>query len=105
LDNLDAALINDETQINVLRISSTFFFKIKYINLNYDLLTFTFYRLAEKYGLQLVARERFAGYFEKVKEEGRSLLGKMQALEVSVHDTFSFLFTSVIYIHLKRCRI
>lgn len=41
----------------------------------------TLVKLAEKYGLQLVAKERFNGYYEKVREEGRSLLGKMQALE------------------------
>jgi hypothetical protein len=49
--------------------------------------------LAEKYGLQLVAKERFDDYYEKVKEEGRSLLGKMQALEVRVEDNCCFTFT------------
>lgn len=64
------------------------------------------FRLAEKYGLQLVAKERFDSYYEKVREEGRSLLGKMQALEVSVKDNCSFIFTSVIsHLHLKRHRL
>jgi mRNA (guanine-N7-)-methyltransferase len=54
----------------------------------------TFFRLAEKYGLQLVAKERFHEYYEKVKEEGRSLLGKMQALEVRLQDSCYF------YIHI-----
>jgi hypothetical protein len=60
------------------------------------------FRLAEKYGLQLVAKERFDVYYEKVMEEGRSLLGKMQALEVRVQDNCNFIFTSVItHLHLK----
>lgn len=64
------------------------------------------FRLAEKYGLQLVAKERFDSYYEKVREEGRSLLGKMQALEVSLKDNWNFIFTSVIsHLHLKRRRI
>ncbi|KAJ4442161.1 hypothetical protein ANN_12027, partial [Periplaneta americana] len=41
----------------------------------------TLVKLAEKFGLQLVLKERFHDYYEKMKEEGRSLLGKMQALE------------------------
>lgn len=41
----------------------------------------TLVKLAKKYGLQLVTKERFDSYYERVKEEGRSLLGKMQALE------------------------
>ncbi|PSN50636.1 hypothetical protein C0J52_15143 [Blattella germanica] len=41
----------------------------------------TLIKLAEKYGLQLTAKDRFQDYYEKLKEEGRSLLGKMQALE------------------------
>ncbi|XP_021922510.1 mRNA cap guanine-N7 methyltransferase isoform X2 [Zootermopsis nevadensis] len=41
----------------------------------------TLVKLAEKYGLQLIAKEHFGDYYQKVKEEGRSLLGKMQALE------------------------
>jgi hypothetical protein len=65
-----------------------FFSKITYINLACDIIRFTSFRLAEKYGLQLVAKERFDGYYEKVREEGRSLLGKMQALEVNMHNNF-----------------
>ncbi|XP_067002666.1 mRNA cap guanine-N7 methyltransferase [Anabrus simplex] len=41
----------------------------------------TLIKLAEKFGLQLVACERFQEFFDRQKEEGRSLLGKMQALE------------------------
>jgi hypothetical protein len=71
-----------------------------------NVLRFTSFRLAEKYGLQLVAKERFDGYYEKVREEGRSLLGKMQALEVRVQDNCSLIFTFVIsHLHLKRGRI
>lgn len=55
-----------------------------------------FFRLAKKYGLQLVAKERFDSYYERVKEEGRSLLGKMQALEVRMQDNCYFVFTSVV---------
>jgi mRNA (guanine-N7-)-methyltransferase len=64
------------------------FFSYKLISLSLnpecDILPSTCFRLAEKYGLQLVAKERFDDYYEKAKEEGRSLLGKMQALEVRV---------------------
>lgn len=41
----------------------------------------TLTKLAEKFGLQLVAKERFQEYYKSQKAEGRSLLGKMQALE------------------------
>ncbi|KAK7865111.1 hypothetical protein R5R35_014642 [Gryllus longicercus] len=41
----------------------------------------TLVKLAEKFDLQLVFKERFQDYFARQKEEGRSLLGKMQALE------------------------
>ncbi|KAJ9596552.1 hypothetical protein L9F63_012424, partial [Diploptera punctata] len=34
-----------------------------------------------QFGLKLVTKDRFQDYYEKLKEEGRSLLGKMQALE------------------------
>jgi hypothetical protein len=60
------------------------------------ILPFTYFRLAKKYGLQLVAKERFDSYYERVKEEGRSLLGKMQALEVRMQDNCNFVFTSVV---------
>jgi hypothetical protein len=56
----------------------------------------TYFRLAKKYGLQLVAKERFDSYYERVKEEGRSLLGKMQALEVRMQDNCYFVFTCVV---------
>ena len=56
----------------------------------------SYFRLAKKYGLQLVAKERFDSYYEGVKEEGRSLLGKMQALEVRMQDNCSFVLTSVV---------
>lgn len=42
-----------------------------------------FYRLAENYGLKLVMKERFSTYFKRMKNEGRGLLGRMQAMEVS----------------------
>ncbi|KZC06890.1 mRNA cap guanine-N7 methyltransferase, partial [Dufourea novaeangliae] len=42
----------------------------------------TFRKLASKFGLELVKFERFEDYYEHMKGEGRSLLGKMQALEM-----------------------
>jgi hypothetical protein len=56
----------------------------------------TYFRLAKKYGLQLVAKERFESYYERVKAEGRSLLGKMQALEVRMQDNYYFICTYVV---------
>ncbi|XP_070149151.1 mRNA cap guanine-N(7) methyltransferase isoform X2 [Polyergus mexicanus] len=41
----------------------------------------TLCKLALKYGLELMAFERFDEYYERFKDEGRSLLGNMQALE------------------------
>lgn len=41
----------------------------------------TFVKLAEKYGLKLVAKERFGEFYSRHKPEGKSLLQKMQALE------------------------
>ncbi|XP_012286817.1 mRNA cap guanine-N7 methyltransferase isoform X2 [Orussus abietinus] len=41
----------------------------------------TLRKLALKYGLELVMFERFEDFYERIKDEGRSLLGKMQALE------------------------
>ncbi|KAG5324828.1 MCES methyltransferase, partial [Pseudoatta argentina] len=41
----------------------------------------TLCKLALKYGLELVAFERFEDFYERFKNEGRSLLGNMQALE------------------------
>ncbi|XP_078047084.1 RNA guanine-7 methyltransferase [Augochlora pura] len=38
-------------------------------------------KIATKYGLELVKFERFDNYYERMKNEGRSLLGKIQALE------------------------
>lgn len=38
-------------------------------------------KLALKHGLELMTFERFDEYYERFKEEGRSLLGNMQALE------------------------
>nr|CAD7403590.1 unnamed protein product [Timema cristinae] len=43
----------------------------------------TLERLAEKFGLELVFKKSFKDYYLQCKEEGRSLLGKMQALEVT----------------------
>lgn len=62
----------------------------------------TYFRLAKKYGLQLVAKERFDSYYETVKEEGRSLLGKMQALEVRMQVNCYFVFTSVVIYFAKK---
>ena len=58
--------------------------------------------MAKNYGLQLVAKERFDSYYERVKEEGRSLLGKMQALEVRIQDNYHFVFTSVVIYFAKK---
>jgi hypothetical protein len=66
------------------------------------LLPSTYFRLAKKYGLQLVAKERFDSYYERVKEEGRSLLGKMQALEVRMQDNCYFVFTSIVIYFAKK---
>ncbi|KAK3923836.1 mRNA cap guanine-N7 methyltransferase [Frankliniella fusca] len=41
----------------------------------------TFIRLAAKYGLDFVVCEPFQSFFDRMKEKGRGLLGKMQALE------------------------
>ncbi|XP_046675254.1 mRNA cap guanine-N7 methyltransferase-like [Homalodisca vitripennis] len=41
----------------------------------------TLERLARKYGLELVSKSKFEEYYEKNKEKGRGLLGKMQAFE------------------------
>jgi len=41
----------------------------------------TLERLARKHGLELVSKSRFEEYYEKNKEKGRGLLGRMQALE------------------------
>jgi hypothetical protein len=42
-----------------------------------------FYRLADRYGLELVKRTRFEDYIDQEMEEGRELLWRMKALEVS----------------------
>ncbi|KAL0113240.1 hypothetical protein PUN28_012412 [Cardiocondyla obscurior] len=49
----------------------------------------TLRKLALKYGLEFVSFERFEEYFERFKDEGRSLLGNMQALETypPYHET------------------
>ena len=41
----------------------------------------TLRKLALKFGLEFVMFERFVDFYERMKIEGRSLLGKMQALE------------------------
>lgn len=41
----------------------------------------TFCKLASKFGFELVTFERFDNYYERMKNEGKSLLGKAQALE------------------------
>ncbi|XKL60618.1 hypothetical protein PGB90_007675 [Kerria lacca] len=41
----------------------------------------TFIKLAEKFGLKLVKKERFFDFYNRMKEEGRGLLGRMQALQ------------------------
>ncbi|XP_011297951.1 mRNA cap guanine-N7 methyltransferase isoform X1 [Fopius arisanus] len=38
-------------------------------------------KLARKYGLEMVMFERFDAFYNRMKDEGRSLLGNMQALE------------------------
>ncbi|XP_071083424.1 mRNA cap guanine-N(7) methyltransferase-like [Haliotis cracherodii] len=53
-------------------------------------------KMAEKYGMKLIARKPFADYFEENKNgEGRSLLGKMQALEAYPADSGTDLVSSV----------
>ena len=49
----------------------------------------TLCKLASKYDLELVMFERFDDYYERMKNEGRSVLGKMQALETypPYHET------------------
>lgn len=46
------------------------------------LLIYVWIRLAEKFGLKLVKKERFFDFYNRMKEEGRGLLGRMQALQV-----------------------
>nr|XP_012230385.1 PREDICTED: mRNA cap guanine-N7 methyltransferase [Linepithema humile] len=46
-------------------------------------------KLALKYGLELVEFERFDKYYERFKEEGRSLLVNMEALETYLPDNKS----------------
>lgn len=41
----------------------------------------TLERLAKKYGLQKVKKEKFEDFYKRMKSEGKTLLGKMQALE------------------------
>ncbi|KAJ8898367.1 hypothetical protein PR048_003727 [Dryococelus australis] len=41
----------------------------------------TLKKMAEKFGLRLVSKKKFSDFYKQQKEEGRSLLGKMQALE------------------------
>ncbi len=41
-------------------------------------------RLAGKFGLEFVKKERFYDYYERLKNEGRGLLGRMQAVEVGI---------------------
>lgn len=41
----------------------------------------TFIRLASKFGLEFVFCEPFQAFYERMKEKGRGLLGRMQALE------------------------
>ncbi|XP_015608861.1 mRNA cap guanine-N7 methyltransferase isoform X2 [Cephus cinctus] len=41
----------------------------------------TLCKLAGKFGLELTMFDRFENFYERMKDEGRSLLGKMQALE------------------------
>lgn len=41
----------------------------------------TFIRLASRFGLDFVVCEPFQSFFDRMKENGRGLLGKMQALE------------------------
>ncbi|XP_075212734.1 RNA guanine-7 methyltransferase [Lycorma delicatula] len=41
----------------------------------------TLERLAEKYGLQKVKKEKFEDFFQRMRADGKTLLGKMQALE------------------------
>ncbi|XP_050306647.1 mRNA cap guanine-N7 methyltransferase [Anthonomus grandis grandis] len=41
----------------------------------------TFVKLAKKFGLKLVMKEKFYEFFEKMKEEGKQLLNTMRAME------------------------
>ncbi|XP_076270480.1 RNA guanine-7 methyltransferase [Rhynchophorus ferrugineus] len=42
----------------------------------------TFVKLAKKYGLKLVKKEKFFKFFERMKDEGRQLMTTMRALEM-----------------------
>lgn len=42
----------------------------------------TLQRLAAKFGLKLVGRERFSDFYNRMKDEGKFLLRRMQALEM-----------------------
>lgn len=83
-------------------VLSLFFLMKPLFNSGCVILPSTYFRLAKKYGMQLVAKERFDSYYERVKEEGRSLLGKMQALEVRMQDNCYFVFTSVVIYFAKK---
>ena len=50
-----------------------------------DYVLLGFFRMAEKYGMVLDLEKPFADYFEDkvTTNDGRGLLGRMQALEVS----------------------
>lgn len=41
----------------------------------------TFVKLAKRYGLKLVKKEKFSEFYERMKMEGRTLMGNMRALE------------------------
>lgn len=41
----------------------------------------TFVKLAKKYGLKLVRKEKFHEFYERMKVEGKTLMGNMRALE------------------------
>lgn len=60
---------------------------------------FIFIRLAKEFDLKLVYRKRFEEFFEQYKDdpEGKALLRKMQALEVSC---FGLLNVALVVSHL-----
>lgn len=55
-----------------------------------------------KHGLKLMMKERFRDYFQRVRDTGRQLLGRMQAFEVCnlilSNDWFIFSYSLVIFI-------
>ncbi|XP_030755092.1 mRNA cap guanine-N7 methyltransferase [Sitophilus oryzae] len=62
----------------------------------------TFVKLAKKFGLKLVRKEKFLEFFDKMKHEGRQLLSNMRALEMyPPNENATLLGDEEDYIHAK----